>query len=200
MTHDAPGPDTTRVVPVLVAVVLGSVLAGCSGSGSPTAAPSPGTSPDASSTAAPLGQGTLLLRGDGLALRTPEGTSMIPFGSGTSVVAPALAASVGEPRPEAVDCGQGTRQSLGVEGFYVLFDGDRFVGWDESSGALTTEDGLALGATKAQVQAALPDASFTTSTLGPEFTSSSGLGGVLDGDAATSLVLGLTAGESCAAR
>ena len=193
----APGP----VAWALIAVVLGA-LAGCSGSGSPppAAAPSTGTPPDASSTQAPVGQGTLLLRGDGLALRTPTGTTMIPFGSGTSVVVPALAASVGEPGPMAAECGQGERATLGVDGFDVLFDGDRFVGWDESSGALATEEGLALGSTRAQVQAALPDASFTTSTLGPEFSSSSGLGGVLDGEASTSLVLGLTGGESCAVR
>ena len=224
MTRAAPGQATAPVpivpapvalaasvpiAPALVAVVLGLALAGCSGSGS-SSAPSAGTSPDAaspgasspdaSSTEAPVGQGTLLLRGDGLALRTSQGTSLIPFGSGTSVVAPALAASVGEPRPRDVECDQGSRQSLGVDDFDVLFDSDRFVGWAESSGALATEEGLALGDTKAQVQAALPDASFMTSTLGPEFTSSSGLGGVLDGDAATSLVLGLAAGESCAAR
>ena len=125
---------------------------------------------------------------------------MIPFGSGTAVVAPALAASIGEPQPLAVECGQGVRDTLGVEGFDVIFNEDEFVGWDESSGALATEQGLMLGATRAQVQAALPDASFTTSTLGPEFTSSSGLGGFLDGEAPTSVLVGLTGGESCVVR
>lgn len=189
----------TRTVAALLA--LGLVLTGCSGSSTPSSSPSAAAaSPDAGSTQAPVGQGTLVLRGDGLALRTPEGVQMIPFGSGTSVVAPALAASLGEPQPLATECGQGVRDTLGVEGFDVLFDEDEFVGWDEASGRLATEDGLKIGSTRAQVQAALPDAAFTTATLGPEFSSSSGLGGFLDGEAPTSLVVGLTGGESCVVR
>lgn len=193
----------TRTAAALL--VLGLVLTGCSDaspSSSTSAEPSaPAASPDAAGTQALARNGTLVLRGDGLALRTPEGTQMIPFGSGTSVVAPALAASLGEPQPLAVTCGQGVvRDTLGVEGFDVLFDEDEFVGWDASGGTVSTEDGLAVGATRAEVQAALPDASFTTSTLGPEFTSSSGLAGFLDGEAPTSVVVGLTGGQACVVR
>ena len=82
----------------------------------------------------------------------------------------------------------------------MLFDGDRFVGWDESGGRtrpLATEEGLALGATRERVEAAVDGATFSAATLGPEFTSPGGLGGFLDG---AGRVVGLTGGETCVVR
>ena len=182
---------------LLVLALLVPLAACSSDDGGSTAAPSPSGSAAATSAAS---AGTVVLRGDGLAVVTEQGTQQLPFGSPSSVVTPALESALGEPEPLAVECGQGVRDTLGFDGFDVLFDEESFVGWDDSSGALATEDGLQLGATKAQVQQALPDAMFSVSTVGPEFTSPSGLGGFLDGEAPDSTLVGLTGGESCVVR
>ncbi|MCW2776900.1 MAG: hypothetical protein JWN17_625 [Frankiales bacterium] len=163
------------------------------GQASPTAA--------APTSAATTGTATLVLLPDGIALQHDGTTEKIPFGSGTAIVAPALAATLGEPKQQVVECGQGSRTDLGAGGFDVLFDGERFVGWDESGAGLVTDTGLKVGSTRAEVQQALPGVTFSKATLGDEFLGSQGgLAGFLDGAAPTSRVTGLTGGESCVVR
>lgn len=168
----------------------------------PTSAAAPtAAAPTAADSAAPATAATIVLRADGITLRTATGDQAIRFGAGTGVVVPALAAALGEPQQQSVACGQGARTDVGAKGFDVLFDGDRFVGWDESGAGLATEQGLKLGSTKADVQKAFPTATFTKSSLGDEFlVSEGGLAGFLDGAAPTSTVVGLTGGEACVAR
>lgn len=184
-----------RLLTLAATVALLAPLTACSsGDDEPVAAPSSAT-PSAEAQA-----GRLVLRGDGLAFVAGGETTMLPFGSGTSVVVPAIAASLGEPQPLAVECGQGVRDTVGVNGFDVIFDEDKMVGWDESGAGLSTDKGVKLGTTKQQLQQLLPDATFETTTLGPEFRSPSGLGGFLEGETPQSIVVGLTGGESCVAR
>lgn len=191
-----------RTLPALV-LLLG--VAACGGGGG-TSQAGPGsaaaTPASAVPSAAPTTEAgaTLVLRGDGLALQSGGSTVAIPFGSGTGVVAPALASTLGEPQQMPVECGQGARTALSSQGFDVLFDGERFVGWDESGAGLVTDTGLRLGSTRADVVKALPKAEFSTTTLGEEFSDASGVAGFLDGPGATAKVTGLVGGESCVVR
>ncbi len=189
----------------LTAVALLLALSACGGGSSTPVASSPGVAateqappPEPEPTTA--SGATLVLRGDGLALRSGGSTVAIPFGSGTSIVAPALASALGEPEQLTVECGQGPRTSLSSQGFDVLFDGERFVGWDESGAGLVADNGLRLGSTRADVVRALPDAMFSESTLGNEFASDGGLSGFLDGPTDAAVVVGLVGGEACVAR
>ena len=190
----------TRTAALALACLL--PLTACSGGDDGSSDAAPGPTQVVVPTAAPsvAAGATLVLAGDGLALTSGGSTVDLPFGSGTSVVVPALAATLGEPQQMSVECGQGQRTAVGTGGFDLLFDGDRFVGWDEAGSGLATESGLRVGSTRADVVAAVPGATFTQDTLGPEFTSPGGLGGVLDGTADTAKVVGLTGGETCVAR
>lgn len=186
----------TRTAALVLACLL--PLSACSSGddGGPSAAPSP-TQAVVPTAAPSVGPGdVLVLRGDGLAL----GDQRLPFGTGTSVVVPALAATLGEPQQMPVECGQGQRTAVGTGGFDLLFDGDRFVGWDDSTGELQTERGLKVGSTRADVRRLVPGAEYSVGTLGAEFTSPSGLGGFLESDSESARVVGLTGGETCVAR
>ncbi len=89
---------------------------------------------------------TLVLRADGLALSDGiHEEAPLPFGTGTSVVVPALAADLGEPGQEVRACPRGSRTEVTAPGLTVLFDGDRFVGWSATGTTLRTDDGLHVG-------------------------------------------------------
>ena len=177
-------------------------LTACSGGGDggQTAAPSPTQAvlPTAAPSVAP--GSTLVLAGDGLALVSGGSTVDLPFGSGTSVVVPALAATLGTaPEQRPVPCSQGERTAVGAEGFDLLFDGDRFVGWDDSTGRFETDRGLKVGDGRADVRRVVPGATFQATEQGTVFTSPGGLGGFLDSDSESATVVGLTGGETCVA-
>ncbi|MCW2605884.1 MAG: hypothetical protein JWO60_577 [Frankiales bacterium] len=174
----------------LLVVALLLPLSGCGGGGGATRPSSTPAGP------APA----LVLRGNGLALVTGDQTRELPFGSGMSDVVPAVTAALGAPQPLAVRCPRGIRDTIGVDGFDVLFDGDRMVGWDDSGAGLPADGGLRLGSTRADVVRVLPGTTFRTTSLGLEFSSPTGLAGFLDGALPTSRVVGLTGGESCAVR
>ena len=126
-------------------------LAACSGGGSDTPSAGPPRPPPRRPRRAGA-RPSLVLRGDGLTLVQRDQQTPLPFGTGTAVVVPALAAPSDEPAQQTVECGQGGRTDLGADGFDVLFDGEHFVGWDESGGthALMTEKGLTLGLDRAR--------------------------------------------------
>lgn len=194
----------TRLPLLALALTTALSLTACGGGDDPTVAAPSGTDPAASAPAAPpvepepAGEGVVVLRGDGL---TVAGSEFAFGGANLAQVRPALEAAFGGVEVQEVPCPAGARTAVGSQGFDVLFDGETMVGWDESGGrGPATADGLALGSTRADVEAALPDAEFTEDTLGPEFLSPTGLGGFLDGTQPTSVVVGLTGGEQCVQR
>ncbi len=197
----------TRTAALVLALLL--PLSACSdpapdvdGAPAPGATPSVVVVPTAPPTAlATTAAGaTLVLRGDGIALENGGNAVPIPFGTGTSVVVPALAAALGtEPEQRPVPCSQGQRTAVGANGFDLLFDGDRFVGWDDSTGSFVTDAGLKVGAARSDVRRTVPQAQFSQSDNGTVFTSPSGLGGFLDSDSESATVVGLTGGETCVA-
>jgi hypothetical protein len=144
-----------------------------------------------------------MLNPDGLGAAVGSASiRQLPFRStDLTSVRTVLASTIGTPRRlENPECGQGPRTSLDVKGFTALFAGSRFVGWSDDGRTghkLTTGDGLGVGSTLAQVRSSLGQVTVTTDSLGPEFTSSGGLSGLLSGTAPSSTVTLLYAGESC---
>jgi hypothetical protein len=138
---------------------------------------------------------------DGLGVASGASIRQLPFGTDKATIRTVLTNTLGAPRAtNQAECGQGPRTQLDRQGFSALFDGSKFVGWTDSgkgSVKLTTADGLGVGSTLAAVRASQSGVTVTTGSLGPEFTSSGGLSGILDGTGANAHVTVLYAGESC---
>jgi hypothetical protein len=192
-------------------------LAGCGGGSAPATEPlsvsgsvsapvstSASASTGASSAAARSATAPqLVLEPDGLGLLV-EASSVrhLPFGTDVVAVTTALDTTLGTMvRTTQTECGQGPRLQLSRDGFSALFDGVSFVGWHDSGRIrppLTTAAGIGVGSTLASVRSVIADVTVTTDTLGPEWTAGElGLGGLLDGTAATSKVTQIYAGETC---
>ena len=82
------------------------------------------------------------------------------------------------------------------DGLTLLFQDDRFVGWSVDKAGLTTEDGIGVGSTRAELKTARPRTKVTESTRGTEFAAG-GLGGLLDGKGPDAKVTNLWAGVTC---
>jgi len=188
----------------------GSATVAVSGSAAPAASTTsaatsvtsaaPSVSGAAASTPA-AGRPQLILQVDGLGVATGGSIRQLPFGTAAATVSTALTTTLGSPRTtRQPECGQGARTQLDRQGFSVLIDGTRFVGWtDDGAGGrhLTTADGLGVGSTLAQVRGRLAGVQVVTDTLGPEFSSDGGLSGLLSGTSASAKVTTLYAGETC---
>jgi hypothetical protein len=160
------------------------------------------SAPATSATAAPAADApVLVLEVDGLGVATGASIRHLPFGTDKTTIRTLLTNTVGAPKAtDQPECGQGPRTQLDRQGFSALFDGTKFVGWTDSgkgSSKLTTADGIGVGSTLAAVRSSQADITVTTGSLGPEFTSPGGLGGILDGTGANAKVTVLYAGESC---
>jgi hypothetical protein len=145
----------------------------------------------------------LLLEPDGLGVLT-GGSSIrhLPFGTDAETVTRTLTATLGPvTRTTLPECGQGPRTQLGSDGFTVLVDGSRIVGWTDdgrSRPRLTTAAGIGVGSTLAAVRDVIADVEVSTDTLGPEwFSAATTMGGLLDGTAAGSRITLVYAGETC---
>jgi hypothetical protein len=202
-----PVPVSTTATPTGATPSATSASAGPSGSASATSTPTPRPSrvpPPVSRPIDSIPQGsgdTVVLRGDGLALASGTSIRLVPFGSSVSTITTALAATLGKGKTSAQpECGQGPRTQVDYNGFTVLLDGAKFVGWTESGSAerdLATADEIALQVTLAEVRQAFPKAKVSNGSLGPEFFVAGGVSGLLDGTAPQSRVTLLYGGETC---
>jgi hypothetical protein len=160
--------------------------------------PVPGTT--AGTTA---GTAVLVLQTDGLGVLVgPATIRQLPFGSTTlSTLKTVLTNTLGAPKTSPdPECGQGPRTSLTSGSMTALFDGTKFVGWTADSRGkhpYSTADGIGIGSTLAAVRKAYGPVTVTNDSLGPEFSTPSGLGGLLSSTAATGKVVTLYAGETC---
>ena len=86
---------------------------------------------------------------------------------------------------------------------FALFQNGRFAGWGldgRSRGAVTTADGIGVGTTRSQLDAAIGDPlQVRPTTLGTEFTAGS-YHGLFDGPGDNAPITDMWAGVSCAAR
>jgi hypothetical protein len=146
----------------------------------------------------------LVLEPDGIGLLV--GASSIrhlPFETTTAAQAmSALDLTLGKGKAQDLpDCGQGPRRSYLTEGFQLLFDGTKFVGWFDGGApgrTLTSADGVGIGITLDRLKALRPHVQVIEDTLGPEFGEEpTGISGFLNGTASTSRVTKVYAGESC---
>jgi len=177
--------------------------ASASGASSGAASSGPAGLSDASASASPTSSDSpqLVLEVDGLGVAVGASIRHLPFGTPRSAVSAALTATLGELRVSRLtECGQGARTQLDRQGFSVLLQGTRFVGWTDAGSAgrhLTTADGVGVGSTLGQVRAQYPGVSVTTGTLGPEFSSPRGLSGLTTAASSAGKVTTIYAGESC---
>jgi len=178
-----------------------SASASATASASTSASPSATASLSASTTTAAT-KPVLILEPDGLGVLVGAASIRhVPFGTDVSTVRTVATGTLGGlATTKQSECGQGPRTQLAAQGFSMLVDGSKFVGWfdsGQSAPRLTTGTGLGVGSTLAQVKASLAGVRVATDTLGPEWTTESGLNGLLDGTSPTSKVTGIYAGESC---
>ncbi len=170
----------------------------------PTATASTGATPSKSlGTSTTTAVAAVTLETDGLLIATgTQPAKHYAFGSSDVAVRAALASVLGgaltvTPSPE---CGQGPRTGADRDGFSILIDGTKFVGWVDQGAPrrhLTTRRGLGIGSTLTQVRLLLSGVTVSNETLGPEFITGSGLGGLLTGTSNSSTITTIYAGETC---
>ena len=177
-----------------------------------TSTPAPATSTPATSKPATSKPATskpaattfpLVLEPDGLAYVVGSSSiRQVPFGTDAATVKMVVGKALGGTLTanDLPECGQGPRASAGRNGFTILLDGTKFVGWTDQGGTgrrFTTLDGVGVGSTFADVKASRPGVTAETGSLGPEFTDTDGFGGILAGTSPKSKVTLLYAGETC---
>lgn len=149
---------------------------------------------------------TLILRADGLAVRTGSGrVRRLPFGTSSAQVRVALKSILGTGKtwknqwnPEC----EGPRSTYLVKRFSLLLNGKKFVGWTDMGAPgrrLAAADGTGIGITLARLRALHPKKiRVFRSSLGPEFLhAGTGINGLLTGTRPTSRVTVVFAGETC---
>jgi hypothetical protein len=179
-------------------------------SGSSTAESTAAASTAAASTVAASTPGTSASTGAALTLETDglliaagsQPAKHYPFGSDATPVRAALATVLGGPLSltPSPECGQGPRTTADRNNFTILIDGTALVGWIDQGAPrrhLTTRRGLGVGSTLTQVKVLLSGVTVSNETLGPEFFTTSGLGGLLTGTTNSSTVTNIYAGETC---
>lgn len=170
---------------------------------SPSASPSVAASPSAEPSAqpSPADGAQVVLRPDGLSFPDGSSTSALTFGSAASTVRDALDRRLGAGGEAATpDCGPEASVVQYDGGLFLRLQGGRFVGWTSGSPGLSTADGIGVGSTLAELRAALPDITVSDGSLGPEWSTESGLAGFLDGTEDSSRVNSIGAGDRCLAR
>ncbi|NVO86649.1 hypothetical protein [Hymenobacter terrestris] len=198
-----PSPDAAQDRPPVVA--------------SPSAAPSPAqptpsaTTPDSVSASQPL----LALTSNALQLVSqPTGsTRQIPFGEPQKELIE-LVSKVLQAEPKSVgintECGAGPlKMASWSNGLTLVFQQNKagatqewqFVGWYAGMASGTTPKvatmaGVGIGSTRAELEGAY-SVKVTRSTLGQEFSTTSGLYGLLDGPGQEAVITSLWSGTSC---
>ncbi len=187
-----------------LALTLVAALAACDRSIEPaeeTAAPAGAPSEAAAPAAAAQQTGGLAIEGEGLRVFDASGAARaLPFGTPQESVITAVNIAVGGPAPEQStneECGQGPVQfAQYANGLQLLFQNGEFRGWFLREAGLTTADGVGVGTSRADLNAARTVEIQTDSTLGVEFTAGD-LGGFLTAADGSGTVESLYAGETC---
>ena len=166
-----------------------------------TTAPA-GTPSEAAAPVTPAQQTSgLVIEGEGLRVFDAEGAARaLPFGTPQESVITAVNIASGGPAPDQStneECGQGPVQfAQYANGLQLLFQEGEFKGWFLRSQGLTTADGIGVGTTRADLNAARTVEIQTDSTLGVEFTAGD-LGGFLTAADGSGTIESLYAGDTC---
>lgn len=181
-----------RLRSILPAVLL--VLVACGVTDDPEVAET------ATTTTAASEEPVLHVEPDGLLV----GDESLPFGTDGPVVIDAVRDVLGEGEEgEQPDCppGPATFAHFGdpESGLLLTLQDDALVGWSIDEGSeLTTADGVGIGSTRAEIDAAYgPVEVLTDSTIGIEVFIEGGISALLDADASDGAVTALWAGVNC---
>lgn len=139
----------------------------------------------------------LVLAGNGLQIGGPDGAaSYLAFDVPKADALQALTRALGRPPGKSganEECGGGSQDFAEWEGDIIAwFAEDRFVGW-ESKGERKTADGLGIGSRRSS----MPQFQVEKSSLGVEFSGSTGLYGLLESTTPEARVTALWAGATC---
>lgn len=163
----------------------------------PAGAPSEAETPPATAQQA----GGLAIEGEGLRVFDAEGAApALPFGTPQETVITAVNATTGGAAPEQSaneECGQGPVQfAQYANGLQLLFQEGEFKGWLLDEAGLTTADGIGVGTSRADLNAARPVEIDPQSSLGIEFTAGD-ISGFLTAADGSGTVESLYAGDTC---
>jgi hypothetical protein len=143
---------------------------------------------------------TLVLAPDGVVVGDP-----LTFGTVRADVVPVVIDALGEPSEEgeSPECPAGAMYTVrwgdAPEDLLLDFQDDQLVGWSIGRDSeLTTEAGIGVGSTRAELEAEYGEVDIDeSSTIGLEFLLPSSLAGLLDGETPEALVTDLWAGTTC---
>ena len=198
-----------KQIPVAIAAVAALALMGCGPAAEP-AATEPAAAPAAGEPAAPAPGAAYapteaLLSKDGVMFPNPTGRGTgftATFGQAQADVIDSLNIFLGAPGAVSTnsECGAGpiTFAEWG-NGFQLLFQEGKFAGWaarDDAPKGFTTETGIGIGSTVAQLREAHPGVQITEDSLGPEFAVDD-VYGLASATGPTGTVTHLWAGVSC---
>lgn len=187
---DNPTPDAVTPLPP-----LGAANTEVPSVDIPTETPTASASQAPSSSVSPAPGPSLVLQPDGLA--AVGSSAKLLFGEADQqTVRTALSGALsGDVTSQQVQCAQGERSQIVVDGFQTLFDpSDSFVGWTETGSPereITTANGIGLRSTRDDLSRA-----YTTVTFDGDIfqVADDGLSGTLDN---LQQVKTLSAGETC---
>lgn len=166
------------------------------------------TGGDGAGEVAPDGSGaadaTVVLRADGVAVRGPGAstTKVYRFGAARqkATVQAVRAAVPSLAVTGAAECGQGPRTQAVGDAFGLLFEDGVLVGWSDQGApgrAFVTAQGVGVGSTQAELEAAYDGVEVFDGSLGRVWTEPSGLLGVFSQVAPGTSVAVIAAGETC---
>ena len=148
----------------------------------------------------------LNLAPDELTLVLDNGSARhVSFGMAQAAALTMVAASLGNPIEEGQneECGAGPLGFAAFRGGLSLyFEDGKFAGWDvdgRDGGKFSTANGVGIGSTRKQIEAASPVALVPDSTIGIEFTIGE-MSGLLSARTPEATVTNLWAGTTCIAR
>lgn len=166
----------------------------------------PGDAPAAGAEAAPAAAAPpLAMEENGIRVADSAGgpARSLAFGMAEGAVLAAVAFRGEAERGTSPECGPGPLQyARWPDGVGLYFMDGEFGGWwldGRDGSAVTTRAGIGPGSTRDALQAAY-DVEIGESTLGMEFLTTGGIGGLLDGEGPDALVTHMWAGLNCVFR
>ena len=151
-------------------------------------------------------EGAVVLEPDGIGILTDEDSiTHFTFGQADlATTAPALESQLGPATSEEdlEECGPGPLHSVSWPGLTIYFQEDTLEGWYVQAGGsevFTTLEGIGLGSTRVDLEAAFADLTVEESTIGIEW-SGGGMAGILTEDSAEGEVEVIWSGLNCIAR